>query len=67
MWNILICTSSFSKKNINSKIISKKIKIKFNPFGRKLNEKELLNLIDSETIGIISGTEKISKKILNKA
>lgn len=66
MWNILICTSTFDKKNIVKKLLDKKIKIKFNPYGRKLNESELYNLIDQKTVGIISGTEKITKKILNK-
>ena len=66
MWNILICTSSFDKKNLPNNKIPKSIKIKFNPYGRKLKENELLKLIDEKTIGIISGTEKISKKITNK-
>ena len=67
MKNILICTSSFDKKTYKIIFFSKSIKIKFNPFGRKLKEKELLNLIDDNTIGIISGTEIISKKIIQKA
>ena len=66
MWNILICTSSFDKKNIHIKLLKKKIKLKFNKFGRKLKENELYNLIDKKTVGIISGTEKITKKILDK-
>ena len=67
MWNILICTSSFNKKNLVKKIIPKNLKIRFNPFGRKLKENELLNLIDEKTLGLVSGTETISKKILNKS
>ena len=66
MWNIIICTSSFDKRNIAKKLLKKKIKLKFNKFGRKLKEKELYNLIDKKTVGIISGTEKITKKILDK-
>ena len=62
MWNILICTSSFNKKNLIKKIIPKNLKIRFNPFGRKLKENELLNLIDEKTLGLVSGTETISKK-----
>ena len=34
MWNIIICTSSFDKKNIEIKLLKRKIKIKFNKFGR---------------------------------
>ena len=67
MWNILICTSSFNKKNLVKKIIPKNLKIRFNPYGRKLKENELLNLIDEKTLGLVSGTETISKKILNKS
>ena len=66
MWNILVCTSSFDKKNLIKKGFGKKLKIRFNPFGRKLKESELLDLIDEKTLGIVAGTETISK-ILNKA
>ena len=61
MWNILVCTSSFDKK-FNKKRFRKKLKIRFNPFGRKLKESELLDLIDEKTLGIVAGTETISKK-----
>ena len=67
MWNILICTSSFNKKNINKKFLNKNFKIKYNPYGRKLTDEEVYSLVDKKTVAIISGTEKISKKILNKA
>jgi len=66
MKNILILTSSFDKKNIINFKASKNLRLIFNPFGRKLTEKELLNLADENTIGIISGTEKITKKVLDK-
>lgn len=66
MKNILILTSSFDKKNITKFKLSKNIKLKFNPYGRKITEKELFNLADDNTIGIISGTEQITGKILNK-
>ena len=39
MKNIIICTSSFDKKNINKSGLPKDLEIKFNPFGRKLKEK----------------------------
>lgn len=67
MKNILICTSSFDKKNINLNYISKSVKINFNPYGRRLTEDELLKLVNENTIGIVSGTEIISKKVLLKA
>lgn len=67
MWNILVCTSSFNKKNIDYANIPKYIEIKFNPYFRKLKEKELLKLITDKTIGIVSGTELITKKVILKA
>ena len=65
MKNILILTSSFDKNNLVK--TNKKIKLKFNYKGRRLNENEILKLIDINTVGIVSGTEKISKKIFLKA
>ena len=60
MWNINICTSSFDKNLIQFK--NKKFEFKLNPYFRKMSEKELLNFVDEKTIGIISGTERITKK-----
>ncbi len=65
MKNILILTSSFDKNNLVK--TNKKIKLKFNHKGRRLNENEILKLIDINTVGIVSGTERISKKIFLKA
>ena len=67
MKNIIVCTSSFDKKNINKTNLPKDLEIKFNLFGRKLKEKELLNMVNKETVGLVSGTEKITEKILIKA
>ena len=67
MKNILICTTSFDHKNIRKDLISQKYFLKFNTKNRRLNENELLDLIDNQTVGIISGTENISKKVLLKA
>ena len=57
----LICTSTFDKKNIVKKLLDKKIKIKFNPYGRKLNESELYNLIDQKTVGLFLALKKLQK------
>lgn len=35
-----------------------------NPYGRKLNEQEILDLLD-DAVGIIAGTEKITEKIIS--
>ena len=66
MKSVLINTSSFDKKNI-PKINYKNINFIFNKKKRKLSENELLKLVDDNTVGIISGTELITKKILKKA
>ena len=67
MKNILINTTSFNKNNISNFKIRKKINLVFNKTKRKLSEKELLKIVNENTIGIISGTELITKKILKKA
>ncbi len=67
MKNILICTSSFDLTNIKHVKFSNKIKINLNPYGRKLQENELIGLLNKDTIGILSGTEKITLKALDVA
>ncbi len=67
MKNILINTTSFNKKNISHFKSQKKINLVFNKTKRRLREKELLKIVNENTIGIISGTELITKKILKKA
>ncbi len=65
MKNILILTSTFDRNNLIK--FNKKIELKFNSTGRRLKENEILKLVDKNTIGIISGTEKITKNIFLKA
>jgi D-3-phosphoglycerate dehydrogenase len=36
-----------------------------NPYGKKLNEQEILDLLD-DSVGIIAGTEKITEKIITQ-
>lgn len=67
MKNILINTTSFDKKNILNFKNKSKLKLIFNKTKRRLTEEELLKLVNENTIGIISGTELITKKILNRA
>ncbi len=38
-----------------------------NPTGKKLQEEEILQLIDDDVVGIIAGTEQITEKILEKS
>ena len=35
-----------------------------NPRGQTLTEDEIIELLDSETVGIIAGTEKITQRVL---
>ena len=67
MKNILINTTSFDKKNISEFKNQKKINLIFNKTNRRLREKEIIKIVNEDTIGIISGTELITKKILKKA
>ena len=65
---VFISSQSFGK--INSKPIatikSAGYEVILNPLNRKLNEKELIELID-DAVGLIVGTEKITKNVLNHA
>ena len=66
---VLISSRSFGKINSDAIDLLKKqglIPI-LNPHGRKLNEDEILSLIDSDVVGIIVGTENITRKIINNA
>lgn len=38
-----------------------------NPHGRKLNENEIIELMDDDTVGIIAGTESITKPIMERS
>ena len=66
MKNILINTTSFDKKNILNFKNKSKLKLIFNKTKRRLTEEELLKLVNENTVGIICGTELITKKILNR-
>jgi len=63
---VLVSSRSFG--NINSGAIKllreEGLEPILNPYGRKLNEQEILSLLD-DAVGIIAGTEKISEKIIS--
>ena len=63
---VLISSRSFGK--IDSGAIEllkeKGLEPVLNPYGRKLSEKEILDLSD-DVVGIIAGTEQISEKIIS--
>jgi D-3-phosphoglycerate dehydrogenase / 2-oxoglutarate reductase len=66
---ILVSTSTFGKhSNHCIAEIKNKYNLVLNPFKRKLSEKELNYLLDEyRPIGLLAGTEKISRMTLQKA
>jgi len=65
---ILISSRSFGKIDSGAIELLKNQGLEpiINPYGRKLNEQEILELIDG-SVGIIAGTEKITEKIISNA
>jgi len=66
---ILISSRSFGKVNSDAVDILKKAGLEpiLNPYGKKLSEEEILKFIDDEVIGIIAGTEDITKNVITRA
>ena len=67
---ILISTSSFGKFSNEPLNLLKETfeKVVFNPYGRKLTEKEILVLIrEHQPVGIIAGVEPLTKNVLQVA
>ena len=70
MNKILITTSSFadSDSSIMKPIVRQRLHPVFNPYGRKLTESELLNLVVThQPIGLIAGTEPITANVIKAA
>lgn len=66
MKKILVTTSSFaetSREAINA-INKSEFDILINPYGRRLSNSEVIELIDDDVIGIIAGLEELSEKTL---
>ena len=63
---VLISSRSFGKIDSGAVELlkNKGLEPVLNPYGRKLNEQELLDLSDN-VVGIIAGTEKITEKIIS--
>lgn len=66
--NVLISTRSFGVYDKTPISILQKngFEIKFNPYGKILNEDELINLIE-DVDGLIAGTEDLNSKVLKSA
>jgi D-3-phosphoglycerate dehydrogenase len=70
MKNILITTSSFDKENLApiERLESGAYSVVTNPFGRKLSEEEILDLIQKfAPVAMIAGTEPLTRGVLEKA
>ena len=70
MNTILATTSSFAKASpqVLKDLQEKGLNVVVNPYGRKLTEKELKELLDQyRPIGLLAGTEPITRTVLVKA
>jgi len=70
MSRILITTTSFAKDDVSPLDLLQKAGYKtiINPYGRKLTEEEVLNLIlEIKPVGMIAGVEPITASVLQKA
>ncbi len=66
---VLISSRSFGKINSGATRLLKDngfIPV-VNPTGEKLDENQILDLIDDEVVGIIAGTEQITQKVIEKS
>ena len=69
MPKLLISTSSFDIQNnqILQNLQEQGFEIILNPYGRKLKETEVLELLTDDVIGIIAGVEPLTRKVLSSA
>ena len=63
---VLISSRSFGKINSGAIELLKNQGLEpiINPYGKKLSEQEILDLLD-DSVGIIAGTEKITEKVIS--
>ena len=69
MLRILISTSSFDLKN-NPFIMDlerRGFTLSLNHFGRRLTESEVLELMDTDVVGIIAGVESLTRRVIESA
>jgi D-3-phosphoglycerate dehydrogenase / 2-oxoglutarate reductase len=66
---ILITTSSFNLQNFKEHEILRSLgfQIILNPYGKKMNENQILDLIDQNVIAMIAGTEPLNALVFEKA
>ena len=63
---VLISSRSFGKINSGALELLKNNGLEpvLNPYGKKLNEEEIIDLLD-DSVGIIAGTERITEKVMS--
>lgn len=66
---ILISTSTFNLNNFSQldEVERSGIAVKLNPFKTRLTEEQVLELLDSDTVGLIAGLESLNAKVLQSA
>ena len=66
---VLISTSSFNLANFAqlSDLEKAGVEVKLNPFAARLTEKQAIDLLGADTIGLIAGLEPLTKNVLQAA
>ena len=66
---VLISTSSFNLANFAQLSDLKKagIEVKLNPFAARLTEEQVIDLLGTDTIGLIAGLEPLTQNVLKSA
>lgn len=66
---VLISTSSFDLNNFTAlaELEAAGIEVKLNPFGKRLTEAQVLELLGKNTIGLIAGLESLNATVLQSA
>jgi D-3-phosphoglycerate dehydrogenase len=69
MKKILITTSSFDLKNfpLAKDLFTAGYDVVLNPYKRRLNELELISLMDNDVVGLIAGVEPITEAVFGHA
>lgn len=66
---VLISTSSFNLDNFTqlSDLENAGVEVKLNPFAARLTEDQVIELLGTDTIGLIAGLEPLTKSVLQAA
>ena len=66
---ILISTSNFDLNNFSNldDIKSAGISVKLNPFAKRLTQQQSIDLLGTDTVGLIAGLEPLNELVLKSA